>query len=85
MHFFLGALRVNNINILSALSSAVSTDIFQNLFFFIKFFQEHYQSVKRFGSRSGLMFPPSCAVSKLCAKAISGQQNSPQAREEFTK
>ena len=32
-----------------------SDDFFQN-YFFIKIFQEHYQSVKRFGPRSGLTF-----------------------------
>ena len=31
-------------------------DFFLEITFFPKFFQEHYQSVKQFGSRSGLTF-----------------------------
>ena len=29
-----------------------SADLFQNIFFFKKIFQEHYQNVKQFGSRA---------------------------------
>ena len=41
--------------------------------FFKTFFQEHYQSVKRFGSRSGPMFCLSWSGSKLFAKVIRRQ------------
>ena len=42
--------------------------------FFQKFFQEHYQSVKLFGSRSGPTFCRSWSGSKLFAKFYSRQQ-----------
>ena len=42
--------------------------------FLIKFFQEHYQSVNQFGSRSGLKFCQSWSGSKLFAKVISRPQ-----------
>ena len=45
--------------------------------FFEKFFQEHYQSDKQFGSRSGPTFWRSCSGSKLFAKVISRRQKSP--------
>ena len=44
-------------------------DFFQNQLF-RKIFQEHYQSVKQFGSRSGLTVCRSLSGSKLFAKAI---------------
>ena len=58
---------------------------FQNPFFFskIKFYQEHYQSVKKFGSRSGSTFCRSWFWSKLIAKIFSRQQKSPQARKSL--
>ena len=47
----------------------LSADFFQN-HLFKKFFQEHYQSVKQFGSRS------------LFAKVISRLQKSPLAKKD---
>ena len=42
--------------------------------FFQKFFQEHYQNVKQFGSRSVLMFCRSLSGSELFANVISRQK-----------
>ena len=50
------------------------------IYFFKKFFQEHYQSVKQFGSKSGLTFCWSWSWSRLFAKAISRQQCHPRKR-----
>ena len=50
---------------------------------FQKFFQEHYQSVKQFGSRSGPMFCWSLSGSKLFAKVISRQQVTTGKEEVF--
>ena len=47
--------------------------------FFFKFFQDHLQSVKQFGSRSGPTFCRSWSGFKLFAKVISKQQNLPLA------
>ena len=49
--------------------------------FFKKFFQEHYQSVKQFGSRSGPMFCLSRSGSKLLAKVMTRRQKSALARK----
>ena len=38
--------------------------------FFKKLFQEHYQCVKQFGSKSGPTYCQSCSGSKLFAKVI---------------
>ena len=43
---------------------------FKNIFFFKKFFQKHYQSIKPFRSRSGLTFCLSWYGSKLFATVI---------------
>ena len=48
-----------------------------------KFFQEHYQSVKLFRSRSGPTFRRSWSGSKLFAKVSSRRQKSPLARKEL--
>ena len=48
-----------------------------------KFFQKHYQSVKRFRSRSGPRFCQSWSGSKLFAKVISGRQKLPLVRKEL--
>ena len=48
-----------------------SADFFFKINFFKRFFQEHYQSVKRFGSRSGLTLCLSWYGFKLFAKVIS--------------
>ena len=45
--------------------------LFSKLTFFQKFFQEHYQNVKRFGSKWGPTERRSWSGSKLFAKAIS--------------
>ena len=50
-----------------------------------KVFQERYQSVKLFGSRSGPTFGRSWSGSKLFAKVISRQQKLPLARKELYK
>ena len=50
---------------------------------FKKFFHEHYQSVKQFGSRSGLTFCRPWSGSKRFAKLISRRQKSQQARKEL--
>ena len=54
--------------------------------FFKNFFQEHYQSVKQFGSRSGtdLTFCQSRSGSKLFAKFISKRQVAPN-RQKISK
>ena len=52
--------------------------------FLIKFFQEYYQSVTQFGSRSESAFCGSLSGSKLFAKNISRRQKSPLARKELT-
>ena len=49
--------------------------------FFKKIFQEHYQSVKQFGSRSGPMFCQSWSGSKLFAKVMIRRQKSALARK----
>ena len=45
--------------------------------FFKTFFQEHYQSVKGFGSRAGLTFCPNCL------KRLSTEDKSPLARKDL--
>ena len=50
------------------------------IIFFKKIFREHYQCVKRFGSRSGTTFCRSCSWSKLFAKFISRRQKSQSRR-----
>ena len=50
---------------------------------FKKFLQEHYQSVKCFGSRSGPTFCWSWSGSKLFAEFICRRQKSPLARKEL--
>ena len=50
---------------------------------FQKIVQEHYQSVKRFGSRSGPTFCRSWSESKLFAKVVSRWQKSPIAKKEL--
>ena len=55
---------------------------FSKLTFSKKFFQEHNQSVKQFGSRSEPMLCRSWSGSKLFAKVISRRQNSPGQSEE---
>ena len=52
-----------------------------NLFLFKKLFQEHYQSVKWFGSRAGTTFWWSWFVSKLFSKVIRSWQKSLLARK----
>ena len=54
-----------------------------NALTFKNHFQECCQSVKRFGSRSGLMFCWSSSGSKMFAKVISRQQKSPLAWKEL--
>ena len=49
-------------------------DFFSKFTFLKHFFQEHYQSVKWFGSRSGPMFCLSCSGSKLFGKVIIRRQ-----------
>ena len=56
-----------------------SADFFKITFSEI-FFQEHYQSVKQFGPRSGPTFCRSWSGSKLFAKVISRQQKALLAR-----
>ena len=51
--------------------------IFSNYFFFKKFFQQHYQSVKQFRSISGQTFCWSWSGSKLYAKVIIKRWKSP--------
>ena len=51
--------------------------------FFKNFFQEHYQSIERFGSRSGPTFCQCWSGSKLFVKVISRWQKSPLARKEL--
>ena len=53
--------------------------LFSKINFFKKFFQEHCQSVKQFGSRSVPTFCWSWSGSKLFAKVISRWQKSPLA------
>ena len=48
-----------------------------------KFFHEHYQSVKQFGSRSGLTFCGSWSGSKLFEKVIRRRQKLTLARKEL--
>ena len=48
---------------------------FRKIIFFKNFFQEHYQSVKQFGSRSGLTFCQSWSGSKLFPKVINRLYN----------
>ena len=50
-----------------------SADFFQKNFL-VAFFQEHFKSVKRFGSRSG---------PTLCLKSLSADDKSPLARKEL--
>ena len=57
---------------------------FLNINFFKKFFKEHYQSVKWFGSRSGPTFCWSWSDSKLFSKIISRQQKLPLASKELS-
>ena len=45
--------------------------------FFKQFFQEHYDSVKQFGSRTGPTLDRSSSRSKLFAKVISRRQSNP--------
>ena len=52
--------------------------------FFKQIFQEYHQSVKQFGSRSGLTFCRAWSGSKLFAKVISRWQKSPLAGKELT-
>ena len=52
----------------------LSADFFSKFTFQKKFFQEYFQSVKWFGSRSGPTYCWSLSVSKLFAKDISRQQ-----------
>ena len=52
--------------------------------FFLKFFQEHYQCIKQFGSRSRPKFSWSRSRSKLFAKVIRRRQKSPLARKELS-
>ena len=62
----------------------LSADFFQNqlsFFFFEKFSQKYYQSVKWFGSRSGLKLCWSRSGSKLFVKVISRQQKLHPARK----
>ena len=56
---------------------------FFKLNFFKKFFQEHYQSVKQFGSRSGPTLCWAWSGSKLFAKIISRRQKSPLPGKEL--
>ena len=58
---------------------------FKIFFFSKKIFQEHYQSVKQFGSRSGPTFCRSWSGSELFVKGIIGPQKSPLARKESIK
>ena len=58
-----------------------SADFFFKIF--KKFFQEHYQRVKQFGSRSGPTFCWSWSWSKLFANAFSRSQKSQLARKEL--
>ena len=51
--------------------------------FFKKFFHKHYQSVKKFGSRSGPTICWSWSGSKLFAKVISRRQKALRARNEL--
>ena len=53
----------------------LSSADFSKLSFWKKIFQEHYQSVKWFGSRSSPTFCRAWSGSKLLAKVISNQQN----------
>ena len=48
------------------------------------FFHEHYQSVKKFGSRSGPTFCQSSSGSKMFAKVISRRQKSLLASQDST-
>ena len=57
---------------------------FFNINYFKKLFQKHFQSVKRFGSRSGPTFCRSWSGSKLFAKVIIRRQKMPLARKELT-
>ena len=58
---------------------------FFNIKIFKKFFQEQYQSVKRFESRSGPTYCRTWSGSKLFAKVISWRQNSLITRKKFNK
>ena len=62
----------------------LSADFFLKINIFKKLFQEHYQSVRQFGSKSRLTFCRSWSRSKLFAKAISTHQKSPLGRKELT-
>ena len=66
------------------LYAAKSLLTFFKINFFKKFFQEHYQWVKRFGSKSGPTFCRSWSGSKLFAKVISRWQKSSLARNELS-
>ena len=54
---------------------------FKLIYFTTKFFQDRYQSVKHFESRSGTTLCPSWSGSKLFAKVINGWQKSLLARK----
>ena len=56
---------------------------FFKIIFFKKFFHEHYQNVKQFGSRSEPTLCRSWSGSNLFAKIISRQLKSPIARKEL--
>ena len=56
---------------LCTLGNVLCSDFFSKQSCFKKIFQEHYQSVKRFGSRSGPTFCRSWSGSKLFAKGLS--------------
>ena len=56
---------------------------FLKINFFDKLFQEHNQSVKGLGSRSGQTFSLSCSGSKLFAKVIKRCQKSISANKEL--
>ena len=60
-----------------------SVNLFKFIFNFLNFFQEHYQGVKRFGSRSGLAFCRVWSGGKLYAKTISRRQKWPLAGKGF--
>ena len=67
----------------NALTLCMLYNLSLNYNFLKKFFQEHNQSVKWFGSRSGLKFCLSWSESKLFAKIISRQQKSSLACKEL--
>ena len=58
-----------------------SADFFQNKLFKKKIFQEHYKSVKWFGSRSGPTFYQSLSGSKLYAMDMCRRQKVAASKE----